>query len=65
VLLAETERHWSELRACVEGGRVVGPMVHDARVVALCMQHGVREIWMADRDFGRFAGLAVMNPLVA
>jgi predicted nucleic acid-binding protein len=41
------------------------PQVHDARVAAPCRQHGVRELWSADRDFGRFAGLAVTNPLVA
>jgi uncharacterized protein len=27
-------------------------------------QHGVRELWSADRDFGRFPGLHVRNPLV-
>ena len=26
--------------------------------------HGVRELWTADRDFGRFSGLRVANPLV-
>jgi len=34
------------------------------RVAALCRDHGVRELWSADRDFGRFAGLTVVNPLV-
>ena len=38
--------------------------LHDARVAALCRLHGVRELWTADRDFGRFPGLAVRNPLV-
>ena len=31
----------------------------------LCRQHGVRELWSADRDFGRFPGLHVGNPLVS
>ncbi len=39
--------------------------VHDARVVALCAHHGVTEFWTADRDFSRFPGLSVRNPLVA
>jgi len=26
--------------------------------------HGARELWTADRDFGRFPGLRVRNPLV-
>jgi len=64
VLLAETTEHWPRLRALLEAGRVAGPQVHDARVAALCQQHGVRELWSADRDFSRFAGLAVKNPLI-
>ncbi len=64
-LIAETGSHWPTLRALIAGGRIAGAQVHDARVAALCRQHGVRELWSADRDFGRFAGLAVVNPLVA
>jgi len=44
---------------------VAGPLVHDARIAALCRAHGVRELWTADRDFGRFPGLVVRNPLLA
>lgn len=64
VLLSESEGYWPELRAALQGGRVVGAQVHDARVAALCRLHGVRELWTADRDFGRFPGLTVRNPLV-
>jgi hypothetical protein len=63
-LLTETAAHWQALRAVLAASRVAGPQVHDARVAALCRQHGVRELWSADRDFGRFADLAVVNPLV-
>ena len=38
-------------------------MVHDARVAALCIAHGVTELWTADRDFGRFPDLVTRNPL--
>jgi toxin-antitoxin system PIN domain toxin len=65
VLLGEAEQYWSILKSLLEEGRVTGPMVHDARVAAVCLLHGVRELWTADRDFGRFAALAVRNPLVA
>jgi toxin-antitoxin system PIN domain toxin len=64
VLLSESEGYWPELRAALQAGRVVGAQVHDARVAALCRLHGVRELWTADRDFGRFPGLTVRNPLV-
>jgi hypothetical protein len=37
--------------------------VHDGKIAALCLAHGVRELWTADRDFGRFPALASLNPL--
>ena len=64
-LLAESEVHWRQLRPMLSGGKIVGPRVHDARIAALCLQHGVTELWSADRDFGRFPELVVVNPLVA
>jgi predicted nucleic acid-binding protein len=51
------------LRRLVTMGRITGAKIHDARVAALCRQHGVRELWSADRDFSRFAELTVVNPL--
>ena len=63
-LLGETEEYWPELRALLEQGRVNGPAVHDARVAAICRDHGVRELWTADRDFSRFPSLSVRNPLI-
>jgi hypothetical protein len=63
VLLAEGPDHWGTLRALIEDGRVAGPRVHDARVAAICLAHGVRELWTADRDFGRFPALTAINPL--
>lgn len=64
VLLAESESYWSRLRATVLSGHVAGPVVHDARIAALCLDHGVRELWSADRDFGRFPDLVVRNPMI-
>lgn len=64
VLLAEAPGYFPQLRDLLETSRVVGPPIHDARVAALCRFHGVRELWTADRDFGRFTGIAIRNPLV-
>jgi toxin-antitoxin system PIN domain toxin len=64
VLLSESEDYWVVLQDLLKAGRVSGPQIHDARVAALCRQHGVTELWSADRDFGRFPGLTVRNPLV-
>ncbi|NVO14253.1 MAG: PIN domain-containing protein [Rhodoplanes sp.] len=65
VVLGETERHWFALRALVTERRIVGARVHDARILALCRQHAVRELWSADRDFKQFSGgeTVVVNPL--
>jgi len=65
VLLSEGEAFWAGYRRILEGGRVAGGQVHDARIAALCVVNGVRELWTADRDFTRFAELQVRNPLVA
>lgn len=62
-LLTESPHHWRQLRALLKAGRISGPPVHDARIAALCLQHGARELWSADRDFGRFPALTVTNPL--
>jgi uncharacterized protein len=64
VLLSETDQYLAELRALVTAGRIAGARIHDARIAALCRQHGVRELWSADRDFSRFPDLNVTNPLV-
>lgn len=64
VLLGESTDYWRVLRTVLANGRVTGPRVHDARIAALCREHGVRELWSADRDFNRFAGLKVVNPVV-
>jgi toxin-antitoxin system PIN domain toxin len=64
LLLGEAAGYWDVLKGLLTAGRVAGPLVHDGRVAALCRQHGVTELWSADRDFSRFAGLNVRNPLV-
>jgi toxin-antitoxin system PIN domain toxin len=64
-LIAEPAGYLDALRQVAEAGRVTGPKIHDARVAAICLQHGVSEFWTADRDFSRFPALKTRNPLVA
>lgn len=63
VLLCETEQYWAKLRAVLSSGRITGARVLDARIAALCQHHGVSELWTVDRDFSRFPGITVRNPL--
>ena len=65
VLLSETNGYWDVLTGLIKGSRVTGPRVHDGRIAALCIHHGVRELLSADRDFSRFGGLRTRNPLSA
>ncbi|MBA3777165.1 MAG: PIN domain-containing protein [Betaproteobacteria bacterium] len=64
VLLAESNVHWQQLKELLISGKAAGAKVHDARIAALCLQHGVSELWSADRDFGRFPNVPVVNPLI-
>lgn len=63
-LIGEVAGYWEVLKPLLTAGRVTGAGAHDARIVAICRQHGVTELWSADRDLTRFAGLKVVNPLL-
>jgi predicted nucleic acid-binding protein len=64
-LIGEPAGYGERLKSLVTEGQVVGPRVHDARIAAVCLAHGVRELWSAGRDFSRFSVLPVRNPLVS
>ena len=64
VLLSESAAYWDVLSRLLERGKVLGRRVHDGRIAALCIQHGVRELLSADRDFSRFGDLKTRNPLI-
>jgi predicted nucleic acid-binding protein len=61
--LAESPGYFEKLRALALAARFSGPRIHDARIAALCLHHGVRELWTADRDFSMFPQLKTFNPL--
>lgn len=65
ITLDESPSHLRTLRALANDGRATGGALHDARIAAVCLDHGVSELLTADRDFSRFPRLRVRNPLVA
>jgi uncharacterized protein len=65
VFIAEEGEHLLRLEALALAAKIQGAAIHEARIAAICLSHGVAELWSADRDFSRFAALAVRNPLVA
>jgi toxin-antitoxin system PIN domain toxin len=62
-LLAETPEFGPRLGGFLERARVRGPIVHDARVAALCVAHGVEALLTRDRDFSLFPELRTRDPL--
>jgi toxin-antitoxin system PIN domain toxin len=64
VLLGEGPAHPGHLERAVRDSGATGNLIHDAHIAALVLEHGVRELWTTDRDFARFPGLRVCNPLL-
>ena len=64
VVLSEGAAHWQTIGRLVRAGDVRGARIHDARIAAICLDHGIDEIWTADRDFSRFPTLRARNPIV-
>jgi hypothetical protein len=62
-LLTETEDFPALLQRLARHPRVRGPIIHDARVAAICVAHGVEELLTADRDFSLFPQVPARNPL--
>jgi toxin-antitoxin system PIN domain toxin len=62
--IAEADEHLVHLGSLALAAKVQGGAIHDARIAAICLAHGVAELWSADRDFSRFPALAVRNPLI-
>jgi hypothetical protein len=63
--LAESEGYLTQLRELSLKAKLQGARIHDARIAALCLHHGITELWTADRDFSAFPKLTIRNPLVS
>ena len=61
-LIGETEDFFDLLERLARRPKVSGPVVHDARVAAICLAHGVEALLTRDRDFSLFPELVVRNP---
>lgn len=61
-ILDPGERYWDIFCTLMKDGQVAGPLVMDAALAALAMEHGAT-LYSADRDFLRFSGLKWKNPV--
>ena len=60
-ILEPGERYWEILSSVLDDAQVSGPLVTDAALAALALEHGA---WLCtrDRDFRRFPTVRVVNP---
>jgi toxin-antitoxin system PIN domain toxin len=56
------ERYWDVLKSLLHRAQVRGPLVTDAALAALAIEHGAT-LCTTDRDFARFPDLRTVNPL--
>lgn len=61
-ILEPGERHWEILRDLIRTGQAAGPLVMDAVIAAIAIEHGAT-LYTTDRDFLRFSGVRVENPI--
>lgn len=62
-LLTETGDFLPILERFASRPRVRGPIIHDARVAAVCVAHDIADLLTSDRDYSLFPELPARNPL--
>ena len=63
-ILEPGERHWEILRQLARDGQATGPLVMDAALAAIAIEHGAT-LCTTDRDFARFPDLTWTNPIAS
>ncbi len=63
-LIGETDGFPEILERFVRRPRVLGAVVHDARIAAICVAHGAEALLTRDRDFALFPELRTRDPVV-
>ncbi|MBN8554194.1 MAG: type II toxin-antitoxin system VapC family toxin [Deltaproteobacteria bacterium] len=62
-MLVETLEHGGQIKEMASSmGELKGNLWHDAHIVALMRENGIREIYTFDVDFHRFKDIRVINP---
>ncbi len=59
ILVNPARNFWPILAEVAKAAGAKGNLLYDAQIVAVCREHGVREILSEDRDFSRFKGITL------
>lgn len=62
LLITESEGFFDPLEKFLTRPRVRGPIVHDARIAAICAAHGIDKLLTRDRNFSLFPELRTRDP---
>lgn len=62
ILVEPSQDYWRVLKEQLRDAQISGPLVSDAALASLALEHGAT-ICTTDRDFRRFRGLRVLDPL--
>lgn len=63
-VLADNAHTWPAARDLLDAAQISGDQAYDARIAAVCLQHGVTELWTKDRHFLSYPALRVRDPLI-
>ena len=64
ILVEPSQDYWRVLKEQLRDAQISGPLVSDAALASLALEHGAA-ICTTDRDFQRFRGLRVLDPLAS
>lgn len=62
MIVGPADGHWIALKRQLIEGQATGPLVTDAALAALALEQGAT-LCTTDRDFARFRGLKLLDPL--
>ncbi|HEX4726693.1 MAG TPA: TA system VapC family ribonuclease toxin [Jatrophihabitans sp.] len=62
-VIAEAPSHFTVLKQLLTAGMATGQAVHDAKIAAICLSHGVAELLTMDRNFSRYPPLRTRSLL--
>ena len=63
-IIGPGERYWELLARLIQQGQASGPIIMDAALAALSVEHGA-VLYTHDRDFEKFPGVEVRYPLLS
>ena len=64
ILVEPSQDFWRVLKEQLRDAQISGPLVSDAAMASLALEHGAT-ICTTDRDFQRFRGLRLLDPLTS